>query len=307
MREARSPTPLPSSRAGYLTRHGDYALAEASRRLEVTIVGGRADGFGGKSAGVVVARSEATRCTEYWLKVSGLIGRKRDMFRDAEIEAAGLAGLPKPEIVATAEWNVDNVFWRAVLMTLAPSPAASPLPWCRAGTIDVSDAWLGDLRSALATLRRAQTKPAIFTPDQIRQMIAEQIGPNAPAETDDWQVGHGDLHWANLTAPRCMLLDWEHWGLFPRGYDLGRLLGCSAFAPAIMARIADAFYDELRSRAARVGLLAGIASVKGHVALGELDPAAHWALEPLIQRLLWMERESRRPLRARKRCLALQT
>jgi hypothetical protein len=296
-REARPRVPFPSSRAGYLTRHGDDALAEASRRLEVTIVGGRADGFGGKSAGAVVVRSEATRRAEYWLKVSGLIGRARDMFRDAEIESAGLAGLPKPEVVATAEWNADNVFWRAVLMTLAPSPAASSLPWCRAGTIDVSDAWLGELRSALAALRHAQTKRTIFSPEQIRQMIAEQIGPNAPAETDDWQVGHGDLHWANLTAPRCMLLDWEHWGLFPRGYDLGRLLGCSAFAPAIMARIVDAFYDELRSPAARVGLLAGIASVKGHIGLGELDPAAHWALEPLIQRLLWMERESRRAAR----------
>lgn len=38
-------------------------------------------------------------------------------------------------------------------------------------------------------------------------MIAEQIGPNAPAATEDWHVGHGDLHWAHLTAPRCMLLD----------------------------------------------------------------------------------------------------
>jgi hypothetical protein len=120
-------SPFPSSRAGYLTKHGDYALAEASRRLAVTIVGGRADGFGGKSADAVVARSDGTRRIEYWLKVSGLIGRERDMFRDAEVESAGLAALPKPTIVATAEWNVDNVFWRAVLMTLAPSPAASPL------------------------------------------------------------------------------------------------------------------------------------------------------------------------------------
>ncbi|HEY6994336.1 MAG TPA: phosphotransferase, partial [Xanthobacteraceae bacterium] len=192
-----------------------------------------------------------------------------------------------------------NIFWRAVLMTLAPSRAASLLPWCRAGMIEVSDAWLGELRSALATLRHAQTMRAIFSPDQIRQMIAGHIGPNAPAATEEWHVAHGDLHWANLTAPRCMLLDWEHWGLFPRGYDLGRLLGCSAFAPALMARIVDAFYDEFRSPAARVGLLAGIASVKGHIALGELDPAAGWALEPLIQRLLWMEREGRRPRRAR--------
>ena len=44
-------------------------------------------------------------------------------------------------------------------------------------------------------------------------MIVNQIGRHAPVASDDWHVGHGDLHWANLTAPQCMLLDWEHWGL----------------------------------------------------------------------------------------------
>jgi hypothetical protein len=300
--EARLPKAHPSLRAGYVTKHGGYALAQASRRLGVVILGGRADGFAGKSAGAVVARLDGVR---YWLKVSGLLGHERDLFRDAEDESDRLGGLPKPKIIATADWKDRNIFWRAVLMTLAPSPVASPLPWCRSGSIDVSDAWFSELRSALTKLRHARTRRSIFSPDQVRQMIIEQIGPDAPTESKVWHVGHGDLQWANLTAPQCMLLDWEHWGPLPRGYDIGRLLGCSAFDPALMARLADVFSDEFQSRAGRVGLLAGIASVKGHVALGELDPAAGRALEPVVQRILRMERESRRPLRVLARCFGV--
>ena len=130
-------------------------MAQASRRLAVTIVGGRAGGFRDKSAGAVVARSDGVR---FWLKVSGLVGRARDMFRDVEIESDGLPPLPRPRIVAVTEWNDRDVFWRAVLMTLAPSPAVSLLPWCEAGTLHLSDVWLVDLRSALTKLRQARTQ-----------------------------------------------------------------------------------------------------------------------------------------------------
>ena len=302
VREPLLPRPLPALRAGYLTTHGDVALAEASRRLAVKVVGGRAGGFRDKSAGAVVARSDGVR---FWLKVSGLVGRARDMFRDVEIESDGLPPLPRPRIVAVTEWNDRNVFWRAVLMTLAPSPAVSLLPWCEAGSLHLSDVWLADLRSALTKLRQARTQRSSFSADQIRHMIIGHIGPDAPVESDEWHVGHGDLHWANLTAPQCMLLDWEHWGLLPRGFDIGRLIGCSAFAPVVMAKLADAFADEFNSRAGRVGLLAGISSVKDHIVAGELDPAAGPLLQPLVDRILGMERESRRPLRVLRRCLGL--
>lgn len=300
--EARLPDRIPALRAGYLTTLGSEALAEASKRLAVTLVGGRADGFGSKSAGAIVARSDGTR---YWLKVSGLVGRATDTFRDAEIESRGLPSLSKPTIVATTEWNDYGIFWRAVLMRLAPSPAASLLPWCRAGSVRISGAWLAELRSALTTLRRVTSARRTFSPDQIAQMIVDQIGSDAPVESNEWHVGHGDLHWSNLTTPQFMLLDWEHWGLVPRGFDIGRLLGCSAFAPAVMGRIADAFADDFDSSAGRVGLLAGIASVKGHIPLGELDPAAGRLLQPLIDRILGMEREHRRPLRRIGRWLSL--
>ena len=55
-----------------------------------------------------------------------------------------------------------------------------------------------------------------------------------------------------------------------------------AFAPVVMADLADAFADELDSRAGRVGLLAGIAWVEDHVVAGELDPAAGPLLQPLV-------------------------
>ncbi len=59
------------------------------------------------------------------------------------------------------------------------------------------------------------------------------------------------------------------------------------------------------SPAGRVGLLAGIASVKDHIVVGELDAAAGPLLQPLIDRILRMERASRRPLRVVGRWLGL--
>ena len=77
--------PIPALRAGYLTTHGDMALAEASQRLAVKVVGGRADGFRGKSAGAVVVRSDGAR---FWLKVSGLVGRANHRPREDYVVTA---------------------------------------------------------------------------------------------------------------------------------------------------------------------------------------------------------------------------
>jgi hypothetical protein len=125
-------------------------------------------------------------------------------------------------------------------------------------------------------------------------MITKYIGREAPTQIEHWDIGHGDLHWANVTAPQFMLLDWEHWGLWPRGYDIGRLLGCSAFDSALVARIADVFSREFKSSSSCVGMLAGIASVIWHIDLGELDSSASEPLQAVVHRVLRAHQKSSR-------------
>lgn len=46
-----------------------------------------------------------------------------------------------------------------------------------------------------------------------------------------WTTSHGDLHWANITAPGLCLLDWAVWGLAPRSNDAASLWGSALAVP----------------------------------------------------------------------------
>ncbi|MGH3830646.1 MAG: hypothetical protein ACRDRS_09395 [Pseudonocardiaceae bacterium] len=61
-------------------------------------------------------------------------------------------------------------------------------------------------------------------------------------------VAHADLAWANLTAPECWLLDWEDWGLAPRGWDAATLWGNSLAVPELVARVQREYRVDLGSR-----------------------------------------------------------
>jgi len=44
---------------------------------------------------------------------------------------------------------------------------------------------------------------------------------------------HGDFGWHDLTSPDCVILDWEDWGMAPRGYDAAILWHTSFAIPAL--------------------------------------------------------------------------
>ncbi|MBB4933402.1 thiamine kinase-like enzyme [Lipingzhangella halophila] len=60
-----------------------------------------------------------------------------------------------------------------------------------------------------------------------------------------WVCAHGDLHWNNVTAPGCVLLDWEGWGMAPLGYDAATLYCHSLLVPDVAARVREEFTDVL--------------------------------------------------------------
>ncbi|MGH3885275.1 MAG: hypothetical protein ACRDSZ_01695 [Pseudonocardiaceae bacterium] len=60
-----------------------------------------------------------------------------------------------------------------------------------------------------------------------------------------WSTAHGDLQWANLTAPAPYLLDWEGWGIAPAGYDAATLYCYSLLAPNTARRVYETFTDIL--------------------------------------------------------------
>ncbi|MGH3865476.1 MAG: hypothetical protein ACRDQ4_04915 [Pseudonocardiaceae bacterium] len=77
-----------------------------------------------------------------------------------------------------------------------------------------------------------------------------------PDEVDttvnDWVTAHADLHWGNLTAPDCYLLDW---GAAPRGRDAVTLWGVSLQVPELAARVQREFQTDLQTRSGKLAQL----------------------------------------------------
>ncbi len=91
----------------------------------------------------------------------------------------------------------------------------------------------------------------------------------------DWTTGHGDLHWANLTAAPLVMLDWEGWGRVPVGYDVGLLHAYSLTTPSTAEHIRTQFAHVLCTPAGRTGELVALAQLLQVVGRGghpELAP-----------------------------------
>lgn len=257
-------------------------LNEAARRFGVSIKGGHAYGFGRKSAGAVVADLSGQ---EVWLRVSGLIGTPNNPRREAEVNAEQLASVAIPKVHKTLEWIDDNVFWRASLQSLAPSPIVSPCCWLLPDTKPPLDSWFTDLHRAMAGMQAAAPRQHAVTPAHIKVSIAKAFGPRAPTEVVEWRVCHGDLHWSNLTAPRLMLLDWESWGLGPRGYDAARLITYAGHVPEVQRMLFVTFAEDLDTSSGQVALLYALALLKFEIANGIADPALSDSIDVLTRRV----------------------
>lgn len=89
-----------------------------------------------------------------------------------------------------------------------------------------------------------------------------------PAQLE-WTTAHGDVHWANVTAPRCWLLDWESWGRAPAGYDAALLLGTSLLQPETAARVRTVFSDVLDIPGGQLAQLLAAAKLLSLVEYGD--------------------------------------
>jgi hypothetical protein len=124
----------------------------------------------------------------------------------------------------------------------------------------LSDAWWATFNRSLdavadqPTRRVATSVGSHITQERITTAI-HQVFPDVDTRITDWTAAHADLASANLTAPSCYLLDWEDWGLAPRGYDASTLWGASLAVPALAKRVYQERRSDLDSRSGRLAQL----------------------------------------------------
>ncbi|WP_344971726.1 aminoglycoside phosphotransferase [Salinactinospora qingdaonensis] len=170
--------------------------------------------------------------------------------------ASVLQGVAKPELLRSVRWRDDDreAVWRADEMTLVDSAVISPNGSVTADP-QLPDAWWSGLATSLAALSRHETERVGMRQEHVTRRIREVFGDGIETTIDEWRTAHADLHWGNLTAPTCHLLDWEDWGSGPRGLDAATLWGFSLGVPSLADRIQHEFSDELQSRSGTIAML----------------------------------------------------
>lgn len=170
--------------------------------------------------------------------------------------AAVLAGVSKPTWLQGFSWlDADlGVMWRAdetELVTDAPIKPGGILT----AEPELPDSWWATFNASLTALASHITTRLAVPQSRITETI-ERVCPGlVDATVDEWAVAHADLAWANLTAPACYFLDWEDWGLAPRGYDAACLWRESLAVPALAQRVRHERQAELDSRSGRLAQL----------------------------------------------------
>nr|WP_308213390.1 phosphotransferase [Streptoalloteichus tenebrarius] len=123
----------------------------------------------------------------------------------------------------------------------------------------LSEQWWAGLNASLDALSERETTRVAtvhtvpLTQERFTREIVEVFGEVVDTVVPEWATAHGDLNWNNLTAPEFWLLDWEDWGLAPRGLDAAMLWASSWSVPELAERVARERAAELESRS---GLLA---------------------------------------------------
>jgi hypothetical protein len=187
-------------------------------------------------------------------------------------EAAVLRGVAMPSWHQGLSW-IDHqlgVMWRADETAFVSDPAIK-----LGGFLTVepalSEAWWMTLNSSLDALaKHPTTRVATSAGGRITQerisVAIHQVFPDVDTTIDEWSTAHADFAWPNLTAPTCYFLDWEDWGLAPRGYDAATLRGESLAVPALAERVYQEWRPDLDSRSGQLSQLYYCAKV---IAAGE--------------------------------------
>ncbi|MGH3550127.1 MAG: hypothetical protein ACRDQU_18845 [Pseudonocardiaceae bacterium] len=171
---------------------------------------------------------------------------------------AGTACLPvtvaRPRWYQGVSWHAPEqcLLWRADELELVTASPIKPGGVLRTDPL-LADAWwstLGPSRGALAThtTTRVATPHTIpISQNRVTATIERVFAGHVETTVTEWAVAHADVAWANLTSPECWLLDWEDWGLAPRGWDAAPLWGNSLTVPDLADRVQREYQTDLDS------------------------------------------------------------
>src|SRR6266699_1207337 len=109
----------------------------------------------------------------------------------------------------------------SVMMSVAPRVISEEHHLDRTPVLEPR--WWEQLVDAVVKIQTKQTDRVFLTEDRLAQRLNERFALKLKRPFPYWQTAHGDLRWANLTAPKFSIIDWETWGRAPYGFDVAYL------------------------------------------------------------------------------------
>lgn len=259
----------------------DDRFAEACERLGVKRVSALNIGPSHNSRGALVETADAQR---HWLKIYG-VSSPNHPGRLAEIASDALSSICKPRLLKQIEWQHGNANWIARLTTLADD-AVEQAPWAGDAAAAVTDAWLQELKANLDRLVPQPSARILVSPQMLSGWLSHNYRLHYIFSSSEWVTSHNDLQWSNLTAPTLYILDWEHLGSAPIGYDIGWFIACSCRDPALVRRLEKIFASHFSTATGLTARLFATHRLKQHAQENNLDPEFIADLDDMIARLL---------------------
>ena len=202
-----------------------------------------------------------------WLRVSPFLAHEvnRNAWQCTAC-AVGIRGMSKPLLLKQTVWHTQGpapVPVSAEVLTLVTEPVASRERFLRTAP-DLPSAWFDDLAASLAALRAHPTSRRFPVHDaaEYGYLLAATYRRPVPARlVPVFGTEHMDLSWDNITAPRFVILDMEHWGVAVHGYAAAWLYLSALAVPAVAERVRGALADVLDTTAGRYAQLVAAALI----------------------------------------------
>lgn len=118
-------------------------------------------------------------------------------------------------------------------------------------------------RQSVDTLATHRTERGDQDPDAVVRDLEDLYARRLNLPSPAMRTAHSDLHWANLTAPRLWILDWEYWGTAPTGYGAALLYYHSLLVPETAEKVRKVFADLLDAPSGHVAQLSAAAHILG--------------------------------------------
>ncbi|PPK70180.1 hypothetical protein V5P93_000942 [Actinokineospora auranticolor] len=188
-----------------------------------------AAGFG-VSVGDVEVLGRAAWAHGDAVSVRVVVGSAQEVFLWSGLADAGAVAVPKPLVLDACEWT-EGLTFRAELVS---RPGGDPV----ADALALPDSWWRALGSVLSVVASHPTDRVMISQAEIDRAVKYAYGHGARVEVEAWETANGNVRWPHLRQPTPALLDWDHWGQAPAGYDAATLW-CDSLAEPELAAVVE--------------------------------------------------------------------